>query len=100
MGNSHLTFEEILTLFAQVEAIFINLPLCPLSTSPDNFLFLFPEHFSIGRPLHALLVRAPVNEKEPQLRRHARLATLPAEVSKEDILSCKYARNGRQTIQD
>ncbi|XP_045455071.1 uncharacterized protein LOC123664596 [Melitaea cinxia] len=73
MGNSHLTFEEILTLFAQVEAILNSRPLCPLSTSPDDFLFLSPGHFLIGRPLNALPARALENEKEPQLKRYARL---------------------------
>ncbi|XP_045489818.1 uncharacterized protein LOC111003211 [Pieris rapae] len=51
MRNCHLTFEEILTLFAQVEAILNSRPLCPLSSSPDDLLTLSPGHFLIGRPL-------------------------------------------------
>ncbi|XP_059053188.1 uncharacterized protein LOC131847604 [Achroia grisella] len=32
IGNSHLTFEEISTLFSQVEAVLNSRPLCPLSS--------------------------------------------------------------------
>ncbi|XP_041989097.1 uncharacterized protein LOC121740468 [Aricia agestis] len=72
MGNSHLTFEEITTLFAQVEAILNSRPLCPLSSSPDDFLFLSPGHFLIGRPLNAL-PSASCDSKEPQVKRYERL---------------------------
>lgn len=73
MGNSHLTFEEITTLFAQVEAILNSRPLCPMSSSPDDLLFLSPGHFLIGRPLTALPSPALTDIKESQLPRYARL---------------------------
>ncbi|XP_073951812.1 uncharacterized protein [Choristoneura fumiferana] len=54
LGNSHLTFEELASLFSQVEAILNSRPLCPLSPSPNDFQPLTPGHFIIGRALTSL----------------------------------------------
>lgn len=76
MGTSHLTFEEISTLFAQVEAILNSRPLCPMSSSPDDLHFLSPGHYLIGRPLNALPSPALEAENENRLNRYARLEKL------------------------
>lgn len=54
IGTMHLTYEELSTIFVQVEAILNSLPLRPLSSSPDDLSPLSTEHFPIGRPLAAL----------------------------------------------
>lgn len=73
MGNSHLTFEEISTLFAQVEAILNSRPLCPMSPFPDDFLCLTPGSFLIGRALTALPSPVLENCNYNNLQRYARL---------------------------
>ncbi|XP_026744706.1 uncharacterized protein LOC113506045 [Trichoplusia ni] len=76
LGECHLTFEELSTLFAQVEAILNSRPLCPLSSSPNDLLSLFPGHFIISRPLIALPTPNLEDVKEGQLRRYMRLEKL------------------------
>jgi len=79
LGNSHLTFEELTTLFSQIEAILNSRPLSPLSSSPDDYNPLTPGHFLIGRPMTSLpspdLQNKPIHrlnrfEHLEQLRQH------------------------------
>lgn len=47
-----LTYEELSTLLARIEAILNSRPLCPVSSNPsDGFDYLTPGHFLVGAPL-------------------------------------------------
>ncbi|XP_072400759.1 uncharacterized protein [Diabrotica undecimpunctata] len=54
LGNCTLTFEDFYITLVQIEAILNSRPLCPLSSSPDDFESLTPSHFLIGRRLTSL----------------------------------------------
>ena len=55
IGESRLTFEELTTVLAQVEACLNSRPLIPSpSTDDDGFEILTAGHFLIGQPLSAL----------------------------------------------
>ena len=53
-GQTKLTFEELYTLLAGVEACLNSRPLTPLQSVEDAIEVRTPGHFVIGRPLEAL----------------------------------------------
>lgn len=54
IGNTNFTFEQLSSLFAQVEAILNSRPITPLSADPTDLYPLCPGHFLIGKPLTSL----------------------------------------------
>jgi len=54
LGKVELTYEELSTLLAQIEACLNSRPLAPFANDDDGIEALTPGHFLIGRPLQAL----------------------------------------------
>ncbi|RLU21712.1 hypothetical protein DMN91_006088 [Ooceraea biroi] len=51
IGNTMLTFEELGTLFVQIQAVLNSRPLCPTSADSCDYEALTPGHFIIGESL-------------------------------------------------
>lgn len=69
IGEATLTFEELSTFLAQVEAFLNSRPLQALSDDPDDFSALTPGHFLMGAPLLAVPASSLVETKETTLTR-------------------------------
>lgn len=54
VGNENFTFDELLTIITQVEAVLNSRPLIPLSNDPRDCSALTPGHFLIGDSLNSM----------------------------------------------
>lgn len=54
VGTTPMTFEEVTTVLAQIEACLNSRPITQLTDDPEDFEALTPGHFIIGGPLNAL----------------------------------------------
>lgn len=79
IGNTILTFEDMNTVFAQVEAVLNSRPLTPLSSDPRDLLALTPGHFLIGDSLKALPQRDVAEQLSNRLDRYHLLQKLNQE---------------------
>lgn len=69
VGNSTLTYEELATVTAQIEANLNSRPLCPLTNDPHDIIALTPGHFLIGSTLTAPPEANLITEKTGRLSR-------------------------------
>lgn len=102
LGNTALTFEDLSTVLAQIEACLNSRPLCSMSTSPESCDALTPGHFIIGHPLNALPEPNISHLQENRLDKWQRLSRYVNEVWSRwssEYLSTLQPRNKWQALQ-
>lgn len=75
----NMTYEELATWLAQIEAILNSRPLCPLSTDPGERDYLSPGHFLVGGPLVLAPEQSLLDSNESLLGRWQRVNRLSEE---------------------
>lgn len=73
LSNALLTYEELLTVLTQIEAVMNSRPITPLSSDPNDFLALCPSHFLIGDVLTAIPEHDVSNTSANRLTSYHRL---------------------------
>ena len=53
LNNASLTYEELTTAVAQIEAVMNSRPLCSMSSDPNDFEALTPGQFLSGKPINS-----------------------------------------------
>ncbi|XP_070144939.1 uncharacterized protein [Drosophila kikkawai] len=76
LANTRLTFEELTTVTAEVEAILNSRPLSPLSTDPNDLAALTPGHFLVGDSLRSLPEPSVEDSKVDHLERWQRVSAI------------------------
>lgn len=96
IGDTVLTFEELVTVFCRVEAALNSRPLCPLSMDPRDLEVLTPGHFLIGQPLTALPEYPYVDTPRNRLSRYQMLQQMAQDFNRR--FSLEYLNILQQRI--
>lgn len=102
-GAVKLTFEEFLTLTAEIEGILNSRPIVPMSSDPHDYSALTPGHFLIGRPLTSIAEPSLIERAENYLSRWKRVTKLLQQIWKgwkRDYLNNLHLRNKWQFTKD
>ena len=87
LGNAMLSFEDMATVLAEIEAAMNSRPLTPLTEDPNDLAVLTPAHFLIGRTLSALpdidVSQIPINRLNHYQRLQHRVQQWRAEYLQE-----------------
>ncbi|XP_031341031.1 uncharacterized protein LOC116169144 [Photinus pyralis] len=73
VGNAHLTFEQLTTVFVQIESVLNSRPMTPISSDPNDLLALTPGHFLIGDVLNCIPQEHVIDTPENRLNHYERL---------------------------
>ncbi|XP_011699835.1 PREDICTED: uncharacterized protein LOC105457083 [Wasmannia auropunctata] len=73
IGKSPLNFEELQTIFCEIESILNSRPLTPLSNDPNDLDYLSPGHFLIGTVLNSFPYNDLTDVNENRLVRWQRI---------------------------